>query len=168
MAALRDRSDEAAFAVLYDRHTPAMYRLALRQTGGDTAAAEDIVHEAWIRGVDRLSAFLGTSALRSWLCGIVVRVAWEMLRTRVQDAEVGEIESEDARLSGVVDRIDLERAIASLPPGFRQILVLHDVQGMTHDEIARLLEIAPGTSKSQLARARALLRNALGQGARHA
>lgn len=106
--------------------------------------------------------------MRSWLCGIVVRVAWESLRTTTLSLESNDVEEEDLQLSGVVDRLDLERAIASLPPGFRQILVLHDVQGLRHDEIAALLDIAQGTSKSQLARARAALRRALGNGERDA
>jgi len=161
---LRDR-DDRAFGRLYDRHTPVLYGLALRLLGGDESAAQDVVHETWMRAVPRLSAFRWEATLRTWLGAFVVRVAREMERRSgreplpLLDDAVG---SDDARLRGVFDRVDLERAIAELPPGFRQVLVLHDVEGFTHQEIAGLLDIVPGTSKSQLARARAALRRALG------
>jgi RNA polymerase sigma-70 factor, ECF subfamily len=155
--------DESAFTRLYDAHTPALYRLALRMLGGDASAAEDVVQEAWIRAVERMESFRGDSAIRTWLSGFVVRIAQEAMRAPVQleERDLELMASDDRRLTGAVDRVDLERAIAALPPGFRSVLVLHDVEGRTHDEIADLLGIVVGTSKSQLARARAALRLAL-------
>lgn len=166
MAALRDRGDERAFAVLYERHAPAMYGLALRQLGGDAATAEDVVHDAWIRGVERLGSFRGESSLRTWLNGFVVRLAWESQRISFDELDANAAEPAEAHDPGALaaDRMDLERAIAALPNGFRQVLVLHDVEGHTHEEIATLLGIVPGTSKSQLSRARSILRRALTQG----
>ena len=163
-AVVRDR-DDRAFAQLYDRHTPALYGLALRLFAGNEPAAEEVVHEAWVRAASRLAEFRWDASLRTWLAAIVVRASHEVMR---RDARApiplldDRIAADDSRLRGVFDRLDLERAIASLPSGFRQVLVLHDVEGFTHDEIATLLDIVPGTSKSQLARARAALRRALG------
>ncbi len=158
------RGDERAFTSLYDRHTPALYRLALRLTGGSAADAEDITHEAWVRAVERLATFEWRAALRTWLSSFVIRCAHERDRaaTRnvvpVEDVAFG---TDDEALRGSYARVDLERAIAGLADGFRQVFVLHDVQGYTHEEIADLLSIEPGTSKSQLFRARRALRRAL-------
>lgn len=162
--AVVQRRDERAFASLYDRHTPALYRLALRLTGGSAADAEDITHDAWVRAVERLGTFEWRAALRTWLAAFVIRCAHERHRattraaTVVEDVAAG---AEDVALRGSYDRLDLERAIAGLADGFRQVFVLHDVQGYTHEEIADLLGIEPGTSKSQLSRARRVLRRAL-------
>ncbi len=155
--------DERAFTRLYDEHTPALYRLALRLVAGEASVAEDVVQEAWIRAVERMPTFRGDAPMRTWLSGFVVRVAHEAMRAPAREVahDLEQIPGDDRRLSGAIDRVDLERAIASLPLGFRTVLVLHDVEGHTHDEIAALLGIVVGTSKSQLARARATLRFAL-------
>jgi RNA polymerase sigma factor (sigma-70 family) len=159
------RRDERAFGALYDRHTGAMYGLALRLTGGDAAEAQSIVHDAWVRAAERLTTFEWRSELRSWLCGFVVRCTRELARDAgrhagpaIDDLPLG---GADARLSGTLARVDLERAVAGLPAGYRVVFVLHDVEGYTHEEIAAHLGIVPGTSKSQLAHARAALRRAL-------
>lgn len=164
-AVLADRS-EPAFTRLYDRHTPALYGLALRLVGGDEPQAEDVVQEAWIRAVERLARFRRESPLRTWLCGFVIRIVHERQSDRTWQSEVLDPDihaAEDVNLTGVLDRVDLERALATLPPGFRHVLVLHDVEGLTHDEIGALLSVVPGTSKSQLARARAALRRSLAE-----
>jgi RNA polymerase sigma-70 factor (ECF subfamily) len=171
--AVLTRRDERAFGALYDRHTGAMYGLALRLTGGDASDAQTIVHDAWVRAAERLATFEWRSAFGSWLCGFVVRCAWELARDSgrhagppIDDLAVG---AEDARLAGTFARVDLERAVARLPAGYRLVFVLHDVEGYTHEEIAAHLGIVPGTSKSQLAHARAALRRALSpQGGDHA
>jgi RNA polymerase sigma-70 factor (ECF subfamily) len=157
--------DERAFARLYDRHTPALYGLALRLAGGDAHDAEEIVHEAWIRAAERLADFAGRSALRTWLCGFVVNCARELARSR-DDRELPldaapEPGAEDGELMGTFDRLELERGLRALPPGYREVLVLHDVEGYTHEEIAELRGVTIGTSKSQLARARGALRRML-------
>jgi RNA polymerase sigma-70 factor, ECF subfamily len=158
-AFLRDRGEDA-FRTLYRAHTPALYALALRLTGGDQSEAEDLVQESWVRAVRALSTFRAQSALRSWLCGFLMNVRRERMRADwrtvdAPDAEpLAEPNSHEATL-------DLERAIGALPDGARDVFVLHDVYGYTHREIAGMLGIVEGTSKSQLTRARTLLRRSL-------
>jgi RNA polymerase sigma-70 factor (ECF subfamily) len=156
--------DERAFSILYARHTPALYGLALRLSGGHHADAQDLVHDAWIRAVERAAQFQWRSAFRSWLCGIVVNLWREAARVRRREADppVPPPGTEDVRLAQTPDRVTLEHAVRGLPPGYREVLVLHDIEGYTHEEIGRLLDIEPGTSKSQLARARASVRRVLG------
>lgn len=160
--------DPRAFGTLYDRHTPAMYGLALRLSAGAASEAEDIVHDAWIRAVERLGGFEWRSALRTWLCGFVIR-RWREVR-RAHGRRGSELPTHDGaaapsatdeRLDATADRVDLERAVRRLADGYREVLVLHDIQGFTHAEIAALLGIEPGTSKSQLSRARQALRRSL-------
>jgi RNA polymerase sigma-70 factor (ECF subfamily) len=159
--------DEAAFRTLYRRHTPALYRLALRLGGGDGPWAEELVQRAWIRAVEGLSSFGWRSSLSSWLGGIAINCArelWRETRTRGETAlehEGGESPVVAPRTLGAEERVDLERAIERLPAGYREVFVLHDVEGYTHDEIGGLLGIEAGTSKSQLSRARQRLRAAL-------
>lgn len=162
VAAVAAAGDERAFDTLYDRHTPYLWRLALRLAAGDESAAREMVHEAWVRAVPKFASFRFRSALRTWLAGYVVNVARELAR------DGGELPLDDAIAANDADaelvaaaRLDLERALDRLPPGFRQVLVLHDVEGFTHDEIAGMLGVAAGTSKSQLARARRRLRSLL-------
>lgn len=169
--AVSRRGDPRAFRRLYERHTPAMYGLALRLAAGDEADAEDVVHDAWIRAVERLDSFEWRSALRSWLCGFVVYRWREIRRARSheagsQDSAPGgpssaELSAADARLDATADRIDLERAVWRLADGYREVLVLHDIHGFTHEEVGALLGIEAGTSKSQLSRARRILRQSL-------
>lgn len=163
--AVVQRGDERAFTALYERHTPALYRLALRLTGGSAADAEDVTHDAWVRAVARLARFEWRAALRTWLSAFVIRCAHEHDRaakhTTAQSVDELAPGADDAALRGSYARLDLEQAIAGLANGFRQVFVLHDVQGYTHEEIAELLGIEPGTSKSQLSRARRALRRAL-------
>ncbi len=151
---------EDAFRALYRAHTPALYALALRLTGGDRGEAEDLVQESWVRAVTALRTFRAQSALRSWLCGVLVNVRRGRMRADWRMVDVGDVEPL-ADTNGRDDAIDLERAIAILPEGAREVYVLHDVHGFTHREIADLLGIVEGTSKSQLNRARSLLRSSL-------
>jgi len=150
---------EDAFRALYRAHTPALYALALRLTGGDQHEAEDLVQETWVRATRKMSAFRGESALRTWLCGVLINVRRERVRSawRMVDAP----DTEPASPPKDDAAFDLERAIAALPAGARDIFVLHDVYGYEHREIAEMLGVVTGTSKSQLARARTLLRKAL-------
>jgi RNA polymerase sigma factor (sigma-70 family) len=155
---LARQRDPRAFATLYRRHTDALYATALRLTD-DPDAAIDATHDTWVRVVERLAAFEHRSSFRTWLTGIlinVVRERWRSDRDLSLDV-VGEIAGPEP-VPTATDPIDLESAIAALPPRFRAVLVLHDVDGFTHEEIAALLGIVPGTSKSQLARARQRVR----------
>lgn len=162
---LTRHGDARAFAVLYMRHTDYLYRLALRLTGGDAELAGDLVHDAWVRAVSRLTAFEWKASLRTWLAGFVVNLARERRRTERDGAAVLSLAREqiadDAPLEGMFDRVDLERALSELAPRYREVLILHDVEGYTHDDIADLLGIDAGTSRSQLSRARAAMRRAL-------
>jgi RNA polymerase sigma-70 factor (ECF subfamily) len=154
--------DEAAFRVLYRRHTPALYRLALRLGGGDDDWADELVQRAWIRAVESLGEFAWRSAFRTWLSGIALNCAREQWRTqRVAPEVTWGPNIAEASVADPGLRLDLERAIARLPDGYRQVFVLHDVEGFTHEEIARTLGIEPGTSKSQLSHARRRLRELL-------
>ena len=156
---------EAAFRRLYRRHAGAVYGLLLRLTAGDPARAEDCLQDAWLRAIAALDRFAWRSSLRTWLRGIAVncwREGWrEDRRAPLRLVEDIEPEPQEERVS-LLDRIALDRAMADLPEGYRAVLVLHDLEGFTHEEIAEALGIVPGTSKSQLARARAAVRRSLG------
>jgi RNA polymerase sigma-70 factor (ECF subfamily) len=160
--AVRSRGDEEAFRRLYRRHAPALYTLARRLLGADRDGAEDITQETWLRAVSRFPTFEWRSSLRSWLSAIVINCCRERWRSRteilIEDERYGEPPDHDPLM-----RVDLETALALLSPGYRAVLVLHDVMGMTHEEIAARLTIEPGTSKSQLSRARRAMRRLLGE-----
>jgi len=153
--------DEAAFRTLFRRHSPSLYALARRLMGGSTADADDAVQETWIRACRRFASFRWDSALKTWLAAILVNRCRELRRHVVANRESPP--SCEPKVAPADDdlRVDLERAIADLPDGYRNVLVLHDVEGYTHEDIARLLDIDAGTSKSQLWRARRALRVAL-------
>lgn len=159
--ALQKDRDEAAFRALYARHTPALYALALRLLAERRGEAEDVLQETWMRAVIGLSGFGWQSTLRTWLSSIVVNCCREVWRAKLEELVVDEAQlgfhSEDAAA-----RIDVRTALARLPTGYRAVLVLHDIAGFTHEEIASRLEIEVGTSKSQLSRARRAMRRALG------
>ena len=163
--------DARAFDTLYRRHTPRLYATAMRITY-DAEAAADLVHDTWIRAVGSIGRFERRSALRTWLTGILVNRHREWLRERRHDA-FDDVTDADEMIDPAYtspldasrfDRLDLETAIAALAPGFRSVLVLHDIEGFTHDEIGSMLGLAPGTSKSQLARARQRVRSMLETG----
>lgn len=159
--------DERAFDLLYDRHAPAMYQFALRLVGGREPDAEDVVQEAWLRAADRLSGFGWNSRLRTWLMGFTLNCAREWLRVERRPANPGGAGTGGPRPLHVppdVADLDLERAIASLEDDLRFVLVLHDLEGHTHAQIASQLGIAEGTSKSRLSRARSHVRAALSRG----
>ncbi len=170
VAAFLDGREEAAFRALYRRHTPRLYQLARRLMAGDDRDAEEAVQEAWIRAAGRLEAFAWRSSLGTWLTGITINVCRNLIRRR--QARLQPVALEPSRTPkstgpGPVgdQRIDLERAISLLPPKYRQVLVLHDVEGYTHREISTFLDIEIGTSKSQLFRARKAMRELLASGA---
>lgn len=155
---LRTR-DEKSFRELYRRHTPALYRLGLRLVGGSEADAQDAIQDTWIRACKSLSRFEWKSSLRTWLTGILINRTREFIRDRRRQPE--EELPEELPASTVArpgEGIDLEHAIACLPSGYREVLLLHDIEGNTHEEISLLLEISVGTSKSQLFHARKAVR----------
>ena len=158
------RRDPTAFRDLYQRYTPSLYAMAVRLSQRSDVA-EDVVHDTWIRAVDGLPRFAWRSGLLTWLTGILINCMRERYSRTPNEAELDDAAVErdcTVDLPDIVDAIELERALASLANGYREVIVLHDLQGFTHNEIADLLGIEPGTSKSQLARARRALRRALG------
>jgi len=152
------QGDEPAFRELYRRHTPRLYAFVLRLLAGNELDAEDVVQDTWIKAVEKLSQFRWESAFGTWLLGIGLNRCRELFRKR--DRNWIMLEEEVAAVPGepLHDRIDLETALTELPPGYRTVVVLHDVEGFTHEEIADRLEISSNTSKSQLSRGRRALR----------
>ena len=153
----RERSDRT-FLALYDRHAAAMYALAYRMMGGREADAADALQEAWLRALPRLPEFRRESSLRTWLCGFIVNCCRERFRGPMFEA----ITDDQVGATAPAERaIDLERALAELPPGYRAVIILHDIEGYTHREIGIALGVDEGTSKSQLSRGRDALRRRL-------
>ena len=152
---VRRTGSEAGFGILYDRHTPRLLQTAWRMLGGAQHAADDVVQEAWVRAIASLAEWRGDAPFAAWVRGIVVHVALDVLRRdRRFVAELDE-SIEDTLPD---EWLDLESAIAALPPGYRAVLVLHDVEGFTHEEIGERLGITSGTSKGQLFKARRAVR----------
>ena len=158
--------DFTAYERLYHRHVGRIYALCLRMTA-DPAEAEDLTQQAFIRGWERLESFRGESEFAGWLRRIAINVVLADRRSRGRRFEhaVDDVDSLESQQrftqAASIGGIDLDRAIARLPERARAVFVLHDVEGYRHDEIANLIEIAVGTSKTQLHRARRLLREAL-------
>ena len=120
------------------------------------------MQESWIRAVGGVARFAWQSSLRTWLCSIVVNCCREVWREARQKLVVADDAHVSVPADDIAGRIDVAAALARLPTGYRAVLVLHDVVGYTHEEIAERLGIEPGTSKSQLSRARRAMRRALG------
>ena len=163
------QGDRAAFEALYRAHAGRVYALCLRLTA-DRALAEERTQDAFVRAWERLATFRGESAFSSWLYRLTVnevllgrRAARRREQRIVTTDDPAALERPGAATGGAGIGLDLERAIATLPPGAREVFVLHDVEGYRHEEIAKLAGIAVGTSKAQLFRARRLLREALKQ-----
>jgi len=167
------QGDASAFETLYNLHKRRVYSLCLRMTA-NTAAAEDLTQEAFLQLFRKIGTFRGESAFSTWLHRMAVNVVLMQLRKKglnvvpLEETMEGEEESpkkepggDDVRLAGSVDRLQLQHAIAELPPGYRMIFLLHDVQGYEHNEIADMVGCSIGNSKSQLHKARMKLRELL-------
>jgi len=162
--------DIMAFEKLYQRHNRRVYALCLRMTR-NVAEAEDLAQEAFIQLFRKIGSFRGDSAFTTWLHRLTVNQVLMHFRKRSvkleQTTEEGETPvqivqgTENPKAMPVIDRMALDRAIAQLPRGYRTTFVLHDIEGYQHDEIARMLDCAVGTSKSQLHKARMKLRGLL-------
>jgi RNA polymerase sigma-70 factor, ECF subfamily len=167
------QGDAEAFEVLYNLHKRRVYSLCLRMTA-NTAAAEDLSQEAFLQLFRKIATFRGESAFSTWLHRMAVNVVLMQLRKKglsvvpledtietEEDAPRKELGATDAKLAGSVDRLQLQRAIDALPPGYKSIFVLHDVEGYEHNEIAEMVGCSIGNSKSQLHKARLKLRELL-------
>ncbi|HWX25246.1 MAG TPA: sigma-70 family RNA polymerase sigma factor [Vicinamibacteria bacterium] len=158
--------DTTAFEELYRLNMRRIYALCFR-LAGDAALAEELTQDVFVRAWQKIGSFRGESAFSSWLYPLAVNVALSERRARrrrlarvfaTEDPTVFEKPSQRDRPDLA---FDLEKAMAGLPPGARSVFVLHDVQGLRHQEIAGIIGVALGTSKAQLHRARKLLREAL-------
>ena len=154
--------DERAFLNLYRSKTPHLYKMAFRLTQNGTQA-DDLIQEMWIIAIRKLDDFQWRSELKTWLIGILINLFRSNRKQQEQMMEL-DVESMDQGMTietQLLDAQDLEMAISKLPPGYRQIVILHDIEGYKHHEIAALLDISEGTSKSQLFYARKALRDYL-------
>lgn len=167
------QGDATAFEVLYNLHKRRVYSLCLRMTT-NTAEAEDLTQEAFLQLFRKIGTFRGESAFSTWLHRMAVNVVLMQLRKKglqvvpLDDESEGEEETpkrdygaQDNVLAGSLDRLQLKNAIDRLPPGYRSIFVLHDVEGFEHNEIAQMVGCSIGNSKSQLHKARMKLRELL-------
>lgn len=164
--------DTEAFEKLYHRHFRRVYSLCLRMLGNATQA-EDLTQEVFIHLFNKIGTFRGESAFTTWLHRMTVNQVLMYFRKRSTKSELTTEEgetpiqivqgTENPNAMPVIDRIALEKAVAQLPPGYRTVFILHDVEGYDHQEIASMLGLAEGTSKSQLHKARLKLRNYIRQ-----
>lgn len=169
LVAAAARGEVAAFETLYRRHVGRVHGAIRRLVGGYGSRAEDLTQEAFVRAWQALPAFRFESAFSTWLHRLAVNTALMELRSRRSrpledgdDEAVAQLGSPDSAGHLTALSLDLERAVATLPPRARAVLVLYDVEGWKHEEIAAELGMAVGSSKAQLHRARGLLRARLG------
>jgi RNA polymerase sigma-70 factor (ECF subfamily) len=166
--------DSGCFELLYRNHKGRVYSLCLRMTG-NIAKAEDLTQEAFLQVHRKIATFRGDSAFSTWLHRLAVNVVLMSLRKKGlsevsldetldsnnEDYPKIDFGSEDQVLTGSIDRLTLERAIESLPPGYRISFILHDIEGYEHNEVAEMMSCSIGNSKSQLHKARFKLRGLL-------
>ena len=161
------QGDPAAYEELYRAHSARLYSLLLRMLGG-AEDAEDLLQEVFLQAYRKLDGFRGESSLGTWLYRLAVNQCLDYLRGRqnrmaratgsLDDGDAAEPAAPQPVIPAAISRLDLERAIARLPEGCRLAFVLHDVEGFAHHEVAGLLGISEGTSKSQVHKARLKLR----------
>jgi len=156
--------DGAAIRQLYERYSPRVYAV-VRRIAGDDDLAQDYAQEAWIRAIRALPTFRGDSRFSTWLHRIAVNAALQALRRsksrRERQAPMPETIAVAPRARDSLLEVRLENAMDRLPEGMREVLILHDVEGYTHEEIGETLGVTSGTSKSQLFKARAKMRDLL-------
>jgi RNA polymerase sigma-70 factor (ECF subfamily) len=172
------QGDAVAFERIYRMHSRKVYTLCLRMVG-DKTDAEDLTQDVFLQLFRKIHTFRGESAFSTWLHRMSVNIVLMRFRKRPlpaqsletimnpeeeSNAPSQEFGGPDLRLKGVVDRITLETAINELPPGYKVMFILHDVQGYRHDEIAEIFGCTAGNSKSQVHKARTRLRELLQRG----
>jgi RNA polymerase sigma-70 factor, ECF subfamily len=169
------KGDLAAFEAIYRAHAGRLYSVACRMLG-NPADAEDLLQDIFLAAHRKLDSFRGDSALGTWLYRLATNLCLDYLRSRAAKAGqlTGTLDDEPALADAgsrqlaerTIAKMDLERALSQLPDGCRTAFVLHDVEGLEHREIAEMLGIAEGTSKSQVHKARLRLRAILGAAGR--
>lgn len=168
LVTLARSGDVAAFESLYRRHHGRIFGLVWRLCGGDASLAEDLLQEAFIRAWQKLDSFRGESRFGTWLHRLSANVALSDRRISIRRARYEGPMDELAERTAIGShdvfagqRMDLEKAIARLPERARTVLILFDIEGYGHEEIARITGMAVGSSKAQLHRARKLVREEL-------
>ncbi len=154
-------------SALYETHSRRVYTV-VRRLAGDDHLAEDLSQETWIRAFEKIRLFRGEAGFGTWLFRLATNVALNRLR-RSSKRQPVESAAQLPRVSepqdeAIVTRRVLTEALDRLPPGYRNVLVLHDVEGWTHRDIGEALGCSPGTSKSQLHKARARMRQLIAPG----
>ena len=160
--------DVSAFESVYRMHAGQVFAVCLRMAG-DRREAEELAQDAWVRAWERLDSFRGDATFGTWMHRLTVNLLLDKRRSDVRwrrrivsmEDEGQVIDRKDATASTPGARLDLERAVETLPPGARMVFLLHEVDGYKHGEIAERLGVAVGTVKAQLHRARKLLQQAL-------
>lgn len=166
--------DVTCFETLYARHKRRIFSLCLRMTGNH-AQAEDLTQESFLQLYRKIASFRGESAFSTWLHRLSVNIVLMTFRKKgiaevsleqtlgpqQEEESIKEVATRDDVLHGSIDRLTLEKAITGLPPGYRIIFVLHDIEGYEHNEIAEMMSCSLGNSKSQLHKARMKLRTLL-------
>ena len=156
--------DERAVRALYDRYSPRVYAV-VRRIAGEDDLAHDYAQETWIRALRALPSFRGEARFSTWLHRIAVNTALQAVRkaktTSMREVPLPEVVAVGPRVGDVLLERKLEQAMDQLPEGMRKVLILHDVEGYTHEEIGTALGVTSGTSKSQLFKARAKMRRML-------
>lgn len=165
--------DMVAFEMLYERHNRRVYSLCLRMVANATEA-EDLSQEVFVQLFRKVGSFRGESAFTTWLHRLTVNHVLMHFRKKgvrlEKTTDEGEISEMQDFIQAVterprfIDRIALDKAISDLPPGYRTVFVLHDVEGFEHEEVAAMLGVSVGTSKSQLHKARMRLRDLINKG----
>ncbi len=166
--------DHDAFTELYSQHKRRIFALCMHMVR-DFALAEDLTQETFLQLYRKITSFRGESAFTTWLHRMAVNTVLMHLRKRalalvsldqlmedIPERQVGRsFGSRDLMQAGVTDRVDIDRVIDNMAPGYRSVLLLHDFHGFDHTEIAGMLKCSRGNTKSQLHKARRVLRNAL-------
>jgi RNA polymerase sigma-70 factor (ECF subfamily) len=165
-----DVEDMSGFDEIYRKHYRRVYSICLRMTG-NVAEAEDLTQEVFLQLHRKLKSFRGDAAFTTWLHRLTVNHVLMHFRKRRVRSEVGtedgempdqiDPETDNPQAMPIINQIALGTAIGKLPPGYRKVFVLHDVEGYEHEEIAGILKCSSGTSKSQLHKARLRLRKLL-------
>jgi RNA polymerase sigma-70 factor, ECF subfamily len=159
------RAEPVAMRLIYERYAKRVFT-TVRRIAGDDSTAEDCAQEAWVRAFRALPTFRGEAKFGTWLLRIAMNQALSIVRRRSRRPPEEPLDPLYAAATvevDVLDQLRLERALQRLPDGMRKILVLHDVQGFTHEEIATIMGNTPSTCRSQLFKARARMREILGR-----
>ena len=157
-----DSQSQQAFRKLYREKTPHLYQMALRLTAFNEFEADELIQQMWITAISKLHGFAWKSSLKTWLTGILINLNRDELRKEASKKKVADSLTSRTRVStNAISGYDMEKALSNIPLGYRKVIILHDLEGYRHKEIAALLNIHEGTSKSQLFQARKALRQQL-------